>query len=145
MYIKIYHRRTGISNKNNKYKNSIFIIKYIGKKTNHKRVEINSTGLAQNNIESQRDRITPLDFFTSFRRGLGTLSQCRRPVTEGESSQDNFTTPGNSKLRFSGPRDLSYKPFFVRTAVSLCNKPILQFQERIVTTRRARTNQEANL
>lgn len=52
MYIKIYHRRPGILNKNNKYKNSIFIIKYIGKKTNHKRMEINNPGLAQNNIES---------------------------------------------------------------------------------------------
>lgn len=51
MYIKIYHCRPGILNKNNKYKNSIFIIKYIGKKTNHKQMEINSTGLAQNNIE----------------------------------------------------------------------------------------------
>lgn len=52
MYIKIYHRRTGISNKNNKYKNSIFIIKYIGKKQIRNGMEINNTGLAQNNIES---------------------------------------------------------------------------------------------
>lgn len=28
-------------------KNSIFIIKYIGKKQNHKRIETNNTGLAQ--------------------------------------------------------------------------------------------------
>lgn len=55
-------------------KNSIFIIKYIGKKQNHKRIETNNTGLAQNNIESKRDSITPLDFFISFRTGLGKLS-----------------------------------------------------------------------